>query len=295
MKVVFNCAYFSFHKDYIFNIKNELEKRGYIGIITESKDDCNLSAIQIEDNYIDKHSDADFTILPDEACRKIGGKGIYINHAIPIIPHNSFYYTYDYKEKINKNCDYIFTSSQSVEDMYISIGLDKPIKIVGIPKLDNIFPLNKKYILYAPTGKWKKKMNSENIVDIDRLKNYDNVIILGHPNDDGDNKNITDYLKESKIVISDYSSVGLESIILNIPTILIDKPYWDNIDDEFICNEARNASIRVTNMEQLIRAIEKYNKDPTYLEDKRIRYGELLSEYQNIASKKFVDELYKLL
>ena len=34
MKVIFNCAYFSFHKQYCLNIKNYLENNGHIGIIT---------------------------------------------------------------------------------------------------------------------------------------------------------------------------------------------------------------------------------------------------------------------
>ena len=81
MKIIFNCAYFSFHKQYCQNIKKELEKYGHIAIITESQDSCNLNAIDIENFYISKHNDVDFTILPDEACKIIGGKGIYINHS----------------------------------------------------------------------------------------------------------------------------------------------------------------------------------------------------------------------
>ena len=128
MKIIFNCAYFSFHKQYCENIKKELEKNGHTAIITESQDSCNLRAIDIENKYISKHNDADFTVLPDEACRTIGGKGIYINHALlPVLPENhkfktghSFYYAQDYKKNIELYSDYLFLPSQEIANIFIS-------------------------------------------------------------------------------------------------------------------------------------------------------------------------------
>ena len=85
----------------------------------------------------------------------------------------------------------MFLPSQQIADLFIhELKIEKPYKIVGFPKLDNVFndrknnnkisykisnniPLN---ILYAPTGKWKKNMNSENIVNLDLLNSNDNII-----------------------------------------------------------------------------------------------------------------------
>ena len=117
IKVIFNCAFFSFHKDYVINIKAELEKRGHTAIIIESRNNCNDDAISIENYYKKYHSNADFTILPDEACSIIGGKGIYINHALlPVLPQHTFYYQKDFYNSINKTTSYMFLPSQEISD-----------------------------------------------------------------------------------------------------------------------------------------------------------------------------------
>ena len=94
MKVIFNCKYYDFHKDYCINIHNELLKRGYESIISTNEE---------------YYEDADFTIQPDEACKRQGGLGIWINHAFPIIPNNIFYLEEDFIRDITNHSDYIFT------------------------------------------------------------------------------------------------------------------------------------------------------------------------------------------
>lgn len=314
MKVIFNCAYFSFHKQYCLNIKNYLENNGHIGIITESRDTSNLTANNIENYYILNHNDADFTILPDEACRVIGGKGIYINHClIPVVPQNSFYYNKEYFEQIHNNASYLFLPSHKIKEIYINeFKLNKPIKIIGFPKFDKLFNIIKQRktikeklllkeklnILYAPTGIHKKYVTSVNSINIDTLKEINhNIYCMYHPSTDKNNINLSDSLINADIVISDYSSVGYESILLNIPTILVDNKYWNNISYNYnlICETARNASIRVQNTIEVINAINIYLENPKYLEEERIKYSNLLSINKGNASKIFVDNLLNLL
>ena len=313
MKVILNCSYFFFHSDYMLNIKNELESRGHTAIITESSDKINVPAKIIENFYIENHSDADFTILPDEACSVIGGKGIYINHAIlPVVPQHDFYYDRSFNECINKNTFYMFLPSQDVSDIYLKeLQLNKPVKIVGLPKLDNVYKkrtsiesIEQKIkkniqlnIMYSPTGKWKETMNSENIVNIDNLKQPGNIIYNGHPSIDKSNNSLCEDLSIADIVISDYSSVGYDAIALNIPTILIDNSHWDHISYKniLICEKARNGSIRVKTMDELINAINTYKNNPNFLERERLNYGKRLNKYNGNSSEIFVNELINIL
>ena len=145
MKVIFNCAYFEFHKQFCFNIKNYLEANGHIAIITESRKNNQSSnvAINIENYYITAHGDADFTILPDESCRIIGGKGIYINHALlPNIPENNkfetkmnWYFSKNFHIKLHQ-LDYLFLPSQTIAEVFKKqLNIQTPIKICWLSKI----------------------------------------------------------------------------------------------------------------------------------------------------------------
>ena len=111
------------------------------------------------------------------------------------------------------------------------------------------------------------------------------------------NMNSLKLLEDADIVITDYSSIGYDAIILNIPTIFIDSPHWksESYKSSLICETARNAGIRVTNMNELVQAINKYKNNKYFLEEKRIYYGNLLSKYKENSSEIFVNELLKLL
>jgi len=307
MKVLFNCSQFLFHTDFVKSIRDDLVKRGDTAIIVDYQKYPYRRAKDIEKNAIKDHGDADFTIVLDEESKVLAGIGVYINHAIPIVPQNAFYYEDDFVNRVS-NFDHLFFCSDQVANMYIDeMGIThNKVSIVGLPKLDQVF-INRKekqfdknnlMIAYAPTGKWKKTLNSEHIIHLDRLKKYGTVVQCGHPADDLKNISSLEMLSRADIIISDYSSIGLEAIILNIPTIFVDSTYWNNhaktYNSRLICETAREATIRVKNMNEVCRAIETFINNPNYLKNEREYYGAMLAEYHGTASIKFVDELYKI-
>ena len=278
MKVIFNCKYYDFHKDYCINIHNELKQRGYESIISTNEE---------------YHEDADFTIQPDEACKRQGGLGIWINHAFPFIPHNKFYLESDFIRDLTNHSDYIFTFSRAWADWHTHYNL--PIEVVGMPKLDKLFNVNKEnvVILYAPT--WNKDLTSLDKVNVERLKQYGEVIFRGHPAFHDNEYTLDEALAKATIVISDYSSVGLESIVLNIPTIMFESDNWKGIRYDHISNDAMEAAICITTQTELEEGIEKYISDPNYLQNERIKYSSLLCEYQGNSAEIFVNKLEALL
>jgi hypothetical protein len=163
------------------------------------------------------HTDADFTIQPDEACLRMGGIGIWINHAFPFIPQNEFYLSEEFIGELNRNSDYIFTFSDEWVENQKHYGL--PIFNVGMPKLDNFNKIqNVEFnILYVPT--WNEELTSYRVIDRNMLESKGNLIYRGHPAFNSSEISLMESLSIADVVITDYSSVGLESIALNIPTI----------------------------------------------------------------------------
>ena len=280
MKVIHNCSIYNFHKQYCLDIHNELLKRNH------------QSIIETEDNF---HNDADFTIQPDEACRKLGGKGVWIGHALPVIPQNKFYLEESFYNDLHNNSDYIFTFSDEWKDWHKIHNL--PTYNVGMPKLDTLFDnIEGGSILFAPTHFHKPTVYSGNKVDVERLSNYGyDVIHRGHPAFYDNEISLEDSFKKSSIVISDYSSIGLEAIILNIPTILIGDERWKNFDNDHISGRADEAVIRVYDQDGLEEAIKVYKENPKHLEDERLKHSKILSDYQKNSAEKFVDVLEELL
>ena len=284
MKVVFGCYIYKFHEDYCRDIAEEVHARGGKAIICKDRR---------------THKDANFTIQPDEAYPRLGGKGVWINHAFPVIPQNSFYLEKPFKKALRKNSDYIFTFSNAWKDWHKQFEL--PVYVVGMPKLDKLFNTEKKEntIFYAPTGNWKKGVTSDGVVDVSALKKYGDVVYKQHPavKKRADDKNIKteQALQNASIVISDYSSVGIESIVLNIPTILVDNSKWDNDKNNHISSTARNAAIRVKTQEEIEQAIQTYIDNPHYLEEERKEYSQQLCDYQGASAKRTVDVLEALL
>jgi len=100
-------------------------------------------------------------------------------------------------------------------------------------------------------------------------------------------------LSIADVVITDYSSVGLESIVLDIPTIFyINERYGSN--GEHISNKAMEAGICVNNNESLGIAIETYRNNPGFLSIERNRYSKILADHQGESSIYFVDTLEKI-
>ena len=165
-----------------------------------------------------------------------------------------------------------------------------------MPKLDTLFDnIEGGSILFAPTHFHKPTVYSGNKVDVERLSNYSyDVIFRGHPAFYDNEISLEDSFKRSSIVISDYSSIGLEAIILNIPTILIGDERWKDVSNEHISGKAEEAVIRVYNQEELEEAIMIYKDNPKHLEEKRLKHSKILCDYQKSSSKKFVDKLFEI-
>ena len=282
MKVVFNCTVHKFHREYCDDIAEEISKRGGDVIFAEGR--------RNEGNY-----EADFCIQPDQICRRLGARiGVWISHAMPLIPQNLFYLEDRFKSSLRKNSDYIFTFSKAWK--WWLKTYDLPTVSVGLPKLDKYFNnIDGGNILYAPTHHRKPGVYSKDSVNVQKLKKYGNVIFRGHPAFNPEQGTSMEALKKSSIVISDYSSIGLEAIVLNIPTVLIGNEIWRDIKTNHISQRADNAAIRVYNQAELEKGIEVYLENPKHLEQERIRYSKLLCEHQGKASKKFVDTLEELL
>jgi len=277
MKVIFNCSIFEFHKDYCYNIAKELISRGHISIIEEDRNAF--------------YPDADFTIQPDEACLRMGGKGVWINHAFPFIPQNEFYSSSGFIEELNRNSDYIFTFSEEWVENQKHYGL--PIFNVGMPKLDNFNRIKTEEfnILYVPT--WNDELTSNNVIDKNMISSKGNLIYRGHPAFNNSEISLMEALSIADVVITDYSSVGLESIVLNIPTIFyINERYGSNGDH--ISNKSMEAGICVNDNATLELAIETYRNNPSFLSIEREKYSKVLSSNQGKSSACFVDTLEKI-
>jgi len=278
MKVIHNCSVFNFHEDYCINIHEELLSRGHESIIER-------------DGRV--YPDADFTIQPDENCKNLGGKGIWIGHAIPVIPQNSFYYYTNFYHDLHKNCDYIFAYSDAWVEFHKLHDL--PTFSVGLPKLDKLFnTIEGGSILFAPTHHKKPSVYSAEKVNIEKLKSYGlDVIVRGHPAFNHDQMPLLEALKKSSLVISDYSSVGLEAIALNIPTILIGDKKWEN-EKPTVSIKAEKGAIRVYDSESLYNAINHTLENPKELEFERLEASKLLCSHLGNASKVTVDKLEEI-
>jgi hypothetical protein len=250
------------------------------------------SIIETSNKYYDG---TDFTIQPDENSKNLGGRGVWVGHALPVIPQNKFYLENTFYEDLHKNSDYIFTFSEEWKEWHKIHNL--PTYNVGVPKLDTLFDnIEGGSILFAPTHSGKPNVYSADKVDVSRLANYGyDVIVRGHPAFYDNEISLEDSFKKSSIVISDYSSIGLEAIILNIPTILVGDETWKDYENNHISGKADEAVIRVYNQEELEKAILIYKDNPKYLEEERLKYSNILCDYQGNSSKIFVDTLESLI
>jgi len=285
LKVIFNCKYFPFHRDYCVDIAAEVTRRGGESIIID------------KEVYFD---DADFTILPDEACQRLGGVGVWTNHALAVLPENDFYTTDKFEEQLKRNADHLFIHSPQWESTWEN--LDIPMHVVGMPKLDSLFDAEREedVIFYAPTGAWKTDWCSEPLVDIARLEKFGEVLFNRHPSQkkkgtaDREKFDTQGALRRASIVISDYSSVGLEAIVLGIPTILVNsrkQRLTDFKKDDHISRLARKGALCVHDQAGIEEAIQKYKDDPSLLADVRKVLGEKLCSYQGNAAARTVDVL----
>jgi CDP-glycerol glycerophosphotransferase (TagB/SpsB family) len=221
----------------------------------------------------------------------MGGKGVWINHAFPFIPQNEFYSSAEFIKDLNRNSDYIFTFSDEWVENQKHYGL--PIFNVGMPKLDGFYrsKTDEFNILYAPT--WNEELTSSRVIDIEMLKTKGNLIYRGHPAFNASEIPLMESLSVADVVITDYSSVGLESIVLDIPTIFYINQKYGSYGDH-ISNKAMEAGICVKDNAALELAIETYRNNPSFLSLERKRYSKILSSNQGRSSICFVDTLEKI-
>jgi len=286
MRVVFTCYTFDFHKDFCYNIEEEIKNRGGEVIFAKKGE---------------QYPDVDFTIQPDESYPSFGGKAIWINHAMPVLPQNSFYLGERFKHDLTSHSDYIFTYSKEWADWHQMYGL--PVYVVGYPRLDKIFNNRSPdgTVVYAPTHHLKtgvysgKKFNTEDIEEYCYSLGYNDFIYRGHPAFNENQLSLEECYMRASVIISDYSSVGLEAITLNIPTILIGDIEWINEDSDHISTLADKAAIRVYGYENLKNALRIYKKDSYYLYLNRLEYSKKLCEYQGTAASRMVDVMESLL
>lgn len=286
MKVVFTCYIYDFHMDFCHNIAEEVEKRGG-EVIYATKDG--------------QYDNVDFTVRPDESYPSFGGKAIWTNHGMPVIPQHPFYYSERFRHRLISHADYIFTYSKAWVEWHQMYGL--PVIVVGYPRLDKIFNTNKPdgTVVYAPTHHHKPgvysgdKFNVESIRDYCFELGYKDFIYRKHPAFTKNQLSLEECYRRASVFISDYSTVGLESAILNIPTILIGDIEWLNIKNDHISSKVDKAAIRVYEFDDLKKALRTYKENPNYLEDKRLEWSSKACEYQGVAAKRMVDVMEELL
>jgi CDP-glycerol glycerophosphotransferase (TagB/SpsB family) len=125
------------------------------------------------------------------------------------------------------------------------------------------------------------------------LETKGNLIYRGHPAFNNSEISLMEALSIADVIITDYSSVGLESIVLNIPTIFFTNERYGSNGDH-ISNKAMEAGICVRGNDSLEAAIETYRNNPEFLSIEREKYSKILASNQGESSKIFVDTLEKI-
>jgi CDP-glycerol glycerophosphotransferase (TagB/SpsB family) len=207
------------------------------------------------------------------------------------VPQNEFYSSTEFMDEVNRNSDYIFTFSDEWVENQKHYGL--PIFNVGMPKLDNFSRIQTDVfnILYVPT--WNEELTSSRVIDIEMLKTKGNLIYRGHPAFNTSEIPLMEALSIADVVITDYSSVGLESIVLDIPTIFYTNERYGSVGDH-ISNKAMEAGICVSDDVALEVAIETYRNNPSFLSIEREKYSKILASNLGESSICFVNTLEKI-
>jgi len=286
MKVVFTCYIFEFHTDFCKDIAEEVRNRGGEVVFARQGE---------------TYDNVDFTIQPDEAYPRFGGKGVFINHAMPILPQCDFWLSDTFKHAIRTNSDVIFAPSKEWAEWYKIYEL--PVYVTGFPRLDKVFNTLRPdgTVVYAPTHHLKPGVYSGSQFDVNEVKRfclelgYKDFIYRGHPAYNKSELTFEECYRRASVFISDYSSVGLEAITLNMPTILIGNARWLNVQYDHISNKSDEAAMRVYTLDHLKNALIKYKENPDHLRNERIEYSKRLCEFQGKAAKKMVDVMEALL
>lgn len=281
MRVYFDDQLYDFHNEYYNPIKQELLRRGHE--VTNDNPDFVIGA---DEAYTASQFDRAKMIFIGHS---FDAKGACTNHKGNL-------------HRLEKNADYLFVYSKFYKDWF-GEKISTPSFVTGMAKLDNLYHYvgrdkRKQNVLYAPT--FNDELSSRKVVNLKKLKKVARVRENYHPAKERSGVTIGELLREADVVISDYSSVGMEAIVLNIPTILVDNPraeeYPSFPPDYYVTNQARNAAICVDTFEDVLEALATYKDDPGYLERKRIYYGDMLCSYKNksaIRTVNVLEQLYK--
>ena len=205
--------------------------------------------------------------------------------------------------KMHKNYNYVLAPSKKTGEFFaeaFNVSKDK-IVLIGLPRLDylkkkddellenfyNDYPSfkNKEIVLYVPTFRKEKNVNTKELIDYLDKDKY-SLIIRKHPLDkeDVDEKYIVDskyetmvLLKIADIVITDYSAIAYESSILNKPLYFyiydINEYKVDRGLNVDIAKEMREATFR--DAKSLVKSIESNMYNYSELYDFRDKYVEV--------------------
>lgn len=332
MKVIINCALLKYHRDHCYNIIKEIERRGGTVLVTPSTSHidsaiCKRNGVQswqdIELEYKQKYSHFDCTITFDEHNRRIAGLNVFINHGIPISPQADYYLhnpRKEYKKNLCANMDYIFTFNE-VHCNYYKEFTGIPTIDTGFTVLDSLLkPRTERFvdkiILFAPTHYSRTNVSCDSRINKATLKQFCKskgytLITKAHPlnikfnkktgDDDEPNSSTWDVLKKACMIITDYSTLGYSALAVDIPTIFIDSPYWNAQKHkythpmELMTESVRNAAIRCISQADVHAGITKYIENNDLLSEERNNIKYKISSKIGDASKKFVDELEKII
>lgn len=273
MKVVFNCSYNRFHLEYYHPIADELSRREHSWV-----GEC-MGMV---------HEDADFTISADESMTSLGGRNVNIGHSFDMkgviwANENTF-------AKTRENADFMFVYS----DAYKKIAEEKiglPTYVVGMPKLDTLFKKRSpQRVWHAPTHNWDLRS-----VVSTKLRKEFNIQIHEHPAYMESDSSV-EVLNDAKLLISDYSSMAVEAICLNIPVILI-PPEIKNEHErtkEMLPSYGIYECATVANRQKLRDAIKLNLEYPQILNKQRKKFRDTILSYRGIAAERTVNILEEI-
>jgi CDP-glycerol glycerophosphotransferase (TagB/SpsB family) len=192
----------------------------------------------------------------------------------------------------------IFTSSKEWKSFFEKhFNHTLPVYNTGYPYLDSLFNNLSPdgTVVFAPTHRQKQGVSHE--YDVNEMRLYCEklgykFLYRGHPAFDKSTIGYEETFKRASILISDYSSFGIESIVLNIPTILLGNVQWR--DNKSITSECDNAAQRVYNIDEFKAAIDEYKENPKLHEIQRLEQGKRMCDYHGTASKVTVDTMEKI-
>lgn len=266
MRVAFDLTLYNWHIDYYTEIIEELSNRGHLVEIVQTLN----------------KTDLDFLITADEGSKLEAYNKIWIGHSFDV---KGAVWGDEERMKILDGFDHCFVYSKAYSD-YLKKYVNTQVHVTGMPKLDSLFKnRTPKNLLYAHT--FNPEFNSVGIVDLEPFKNLLTVEERGHPAFNVHFSNIKESLRNARIVVSDYSSVLVEAVTLNIPTVFIDKA-GTNIGNP-VARKVLNAVDIVNNrfkLEEVVLGL-LANKDTK--EEQRLIASNQLLDFKGTAAKEMVD------